>query len=151
MINGLQLIGYWEEKGEDVPWIHPRYLVDPKWEISRRDAIVDYLKSGMKIQCYLGYSHCRMDSSIPDKIMGDSELTDGVYVWPEGLPLYVEKFSIRLPDEFVEHASSLNFQIPANLDQEELQRREINSDFWERWCRENRPSLFRKVLSKFRY
>jgi len=35
--------------------------------------------------------------------MGSSDLTDGVYVWPEGLVHYVEKHNVRLPTEFVKH------------------------------------------------
>jgi len=35
--------------------------------------------------------------------MGRGELTDGVYVWPEGLAHYLEKHNVRLPQEFVDH------------------------------------------------
>lgn len=36
-------------------------------------------------------------------VMGSRELTDGVYVWPEGLVHYIEKHNVRLPRQFVEH------------------------------------------------
>jgi len=35
--------------------------------------------------------------------MGRGELTDGVYMWPEGLAHYLEKHNVRLPQEFVDH------------------------------------------------
>lgn len=34
---------------------------------------------------------------------GRSHLTDGVYVWPEGLAHYVELHNVHLPQEFVDH------------------------------------------------
>jgi hypothetical protein len=33
--------------------------------------------------------------------MGGRDLTDGVWMWPEGLAHYVERHAVRLPDEFV--------------------------------------------------
>ena len=35
---------------------------------------------------------------------GSLELTDGTYVWPEGLAHYVEQHGVKLPGEFLEHA-----------------------------------------------
>ena len=34
---------------------------------------------------------------------GNLDLTDGVYLWPEGLAHYVREHDVRLPDEFTEH------------------------------------------------
>jgi hypothetical protein len=47
--------------------------------------------------------------------MGRAELTDGVYVWPEGLAHYLEKHNVRLPKEFVQHVlSSPAVRVPEN-------------------------------------
>lgn len=35
--------------------------------------------------------------------MGHRDLTDGVYVWPEGLAHYVKAHAVRLPDDFLAH------------------------------------------------
>lgn len=35
--------------------------------------------------------------------MGSADLSDGTYLWPEGLAHYVEKHHVRLPAEFVKH------------------------------------------------
>lgn len=35
--------------------------------------------------------------------LGRSDMTDGVYVWPEGLAHYVEHHNVRLPHQFVQH------------------------------------------------
>ena len=142
----LRLIGYWEERGEKTPWVHPRQVVDPEWEIDRREKLVQYLRSGVRVHEMLGYSHCRMDDSIPDVQMGNAELTDGVYIWPEGLPVYVERFLVRLPSEFVEHAEACSFQIPPNLDAAELEERPIDSKLWTAWSAQYRTRFWRKLF-----
>jgi len=38
--------------------------------------------------------------------LGRSDMTDGVYVWPEGLAHYVEHHNVRLPHQFVQHVLS---------------------------------------------
>ena len=35
--------------------------------------------------------------------LGRSDMTDGVYVWPEGLAHYVEHHNVRLPHQFVQY------------------------------------------------
>lgn len=57
--------------------------------------------------------------------MGRGELTDGVYMWPEGLAHYLEKHNVRLPQEFVEHV----------LKQPELQGQQsiVNSGVQDRY------------------
>ena len=44
-----------------------------------------------------------LSSRQPTLDMGRGELTDGVYMWPEGLAHYLEKHNVRLPQEFVDH------------------------------------------------
>jgi len=144
--DSLRLIGYWEEQGENTPWIHPRHLVDPMWESGRREKLVRYLRSGVRVNEMLGYAHCRMDRSIPDALMGNAELTDGVYKWPEGLPNYVERFFVKLPKEFVENAASFHFKIPPNLDAAELEQMPVDMDFWKSWSEKHRPKGWRKLF-----
>jgi hypothetical protein len=38
--------------------------------------------------------------------MGDSDLTDGTWLWPQGLVHYVAVHGVALPQEFVAHVSA---------------------------------------------
>lgn len=49
-----------------------------------------------------GFSLCRICGCRN----GGTELTDGVYVWPDGLAHYVTEHDVRLPDVFVQHVLS---------------------------------------------
>jgi hypothetical protein len=91
----LILIGYWS--GD---WPNPESFVDHSWDPEERDVIAMYLSGGLIVRTYMGYSKCRFCG----KQNGDVELSDGVFVWPEGLSHYVETHAIRLPDRFVTHA-----------------------------------------------
>jgi len=44
--------------------------------------------------------------------MGSSDLTDGTWIWPEGLPIYVEKYNVELPEEFIAHTRCAGFVPP---------------------------------------
>lgn len=41
-----------------------------------------------------------------------SLLTDGAWLWRQDFPHYVETHHVSLPDAFLEHVRSLNYQIP---------------------------------------
>lgn len=63
-----------------------------------------YLRAGMLESYEHGYSHCRFRTCAgAGKSMGCATLTDGVWVWPEGLPHYVEAHDVHLPLDFVSH------------------------------------------------
>ncbi|TWD73097.1 hypothetical protein FB561_6982 [Kribbella amoyensis] len=40
------------------------------------------------------------------KANGSVELTDLLYIWPEGLAHYVKEHDVRLPERFVRHTES---------------------------------------------
>ena len=143
----LKLIGYWTDtKYHGMEWIHPKDLVDPKWEFDRRSSIVTYLRSGIFLCAELGYSYCRFEGGPPDCEMGDSELTDGVWVWPKGLAIYVERYHIRLPDEFIRHMEKKNFSIPEDLDVHNLNNSRYDVTFWKTWCKREKRKLFIKSI-----
>ena len=96
----LKEVGFWQ--GDDEPYtIDPHDLVDPSWEKSNRGKIIEYLKNGHVVDNYFGYSWCRFKCGIDDSSMGDADLTDGEWIWPEGLFHYIEKHNVKLPDEFI--------------------------------------------------
>jgi hypothetical protein len=92
------LIGYWSN-GADEGWPNPRDLVDETWDERERDQVASYLEQGFIPWVAAGPSACRLCGA-PN---GSAELTDGVYLWPEGLAHYVRDHSVRLPDEVVAH------------------------------------------------
>jgi hypothetical protein len=132
--NMLKLVGYWSECAADIRWIHPRLLVDPAWESENRPLIVDYLRRGVRLNEDLGYSFCRFQDGPPDSAMGNAELTDGVWIWPEGLAVYVEQFDTRLPEEFVGHMKRVDFEIPTQLSANELEKVPVDTTTWDAWC-----------------
>jgi hypothetical protein len=82
-------------------------------------------------------SFCRFGCGVN----GTIEQTDGVFVWPEGLAHYVEVHSVRLPEEFVEHARARGFAIPAALSKPDLEGdvEPYDLTFWEEWCQREAP------------
>jgi hypothetical protein len=61
--------------------------------------VADYLDRGFVTRACMGFSPCRMCG----RPNGALELSDGVYVWPEGFSHYVRDHDIRPPDVFVDH------------------------------------------------
>jgi hypothetical protein len=92
----VKAVGYWrsllkyriEDKYHipvDDAFPDPKGLVNPAWRESERDSIVSYLRSGRVYSAWRGFSYCRFKCGIEDKFMGHRCLTDGCWVWPEGL------------------------------------------------------------------
>ena len=97
----LILIGYW--RGEHaVGWPDPSAFVDVTWDELERDLVARYLGRGFVVRAYMGYSPCRVCGCNN----GCLELSDGVYVWPEGLAHYLVDHGVRPPEPFVSHVLS---------------------------------------------
>lgn len=123
--KGLWAIGYWRatfeqaqatrEMNSFLSWLgkvvssvtvqlpDPRDFVDPAWDPTERDRVIFYLRSGKRLTSYFGYSTCRFKCGIDDRDMGDADLTDGTYVWPEGFAHYLDRHHVRPPEVFVQH------------------------------------------------
>lgn len=101
----LQRVGYWGEAGSGLP--APSSLVDEAWDAAERRLVAEHLGRGFVARAYLGYSACRICGAQN----GSLELTDGAFVWPEGLEHYVTAHAVRLPDAFVEHVHSFTDEI----------------------------------------
>ncbi len=67
--------------------------------------------------------------------MGDSELTDGVWAWPQGLSHYVGSHDVVLPDEVLAHFRHNDFRIPADVVVPPVITGEsiYDTDFWIEW------------------
>ena len=110
-------IGYWAS--DRAPgWPDPHRFVDCGWDLGERETAVDYLRRGLVARAYLGMSPCRLCGAP----VGSLELSDGVFIWPEGLAHYLDEHHVRLPARFVEHLRSRT---------EELGCAEIEDHWWK--------------------
>lgn len=86
--------------------IHQRFVapvepfIDESGDEDERRMIAAYLKFGVITRASMGYSSCRV-CGVDN---GNLELSDGLFVWPQGLSHYVAEHSVRLPDRFVTYA-----------------------------------------------
>ena len=101
----MRLIGYWDDGTAE--WPDPRNFVDPGWDEREREQVADSLERGWVGRAYMGRSLCRMCSQ-PN---GSLELSDGTFLWPEGLCHYVSEHAVRLPGDFVRHIISISTQM----------------------------------------
>lgn len=99
----LILIGYWEGPETDHSWPSPEELIDQSWDPEERELVGFYLSTGMVSMGCMGFSRCRLC----DRPNGNLELSDGEFVWPDGLSHYVREHSVRLPEPFVAHAVAM--------------------------------------------
>ncbi len=95
----LTRIGYWRSAREP-QWPDPVEFVDDTWDPEERRFVVEYLKGGSRTPwLQMGFSTCRFCG----QWNGTLDLTDGVYVWPEGLSHYLSDHGVRLPEAIVTH------------------------------------------------
>lgn len=101
----LILIGYWNGGYGERGWPDVREFVDESWDEDERLDVGSYLRHGLVARAWMGYSPCRLCEKATN---GNLDLTDGTYLWPEGLAHYVLDHDVRLPQEFVEHVHAQN-------------------------------------------
>jgi len=89
----------------------------------------------------MGYSFCRFNCDAPPPLLGDSDFTDGEWVWPAGLAHYVEAHSVMLPDEFVQTMMGNGWSVPASAVDVRFEPystdRNFDFTFWYAWSRRN--------------
>lgn len=130
----MQHIGYWyawSPGAREYP--DPRDLVDPGWLEGERELLSTYLRSGMTYRHWRGHSSCRFKCGIADYEMGSRDLTDGVWIWPEGLHHYVAKHHVILPDQFISHCRQNQWLIPSGFDPGDPPV-EVDTTFWVDWA-----------------
>jgi hypothetical protein len=150
----LKEVGYWQSD-QGSPYLpHPKYLVESGWRTSERSMIVAYLKSGHECGYWCGYSYCRFDcfsqrlnknvNELPThermdgiRSMGCRDLTDGEWVWPEGLAHYVEKHDIGLPNAFIETMQKNSWLVSAKVDFRHRFEVGVSSSYWVHWAIEH--------------
>jgi hypothetical protein len=137
----MKLIGYWAGRVSPTELPLPQELVG-ELSASVRAAVCEYLANGEVYETYRGHSWCRFYCGVINEKMGGRELTDGEWIWPDGLVHYVRAHSVVLPEEFIACATSGRkpigrwFKRPASL------------DFWINWARNLRLPNLRKRLEE---
>jgi len=104
----MRVVGLWAHGDEVSKYPNPRRLVRPEWRTLQRVQIASYLRAGKAGISWKGFSSCRFGCGAN----GSSDLTDGIWYWPEGLAHYVEAHSVCLPEEFVETMAAHEWHVP---------------------------------------
>ncbi len=123
----LRLIGYWNGglSSENDIWPDPKDFVSAMLPLDKQK-ILSYFESAIQMPYAAGgVSKCRFC----DKGVGNREFTDGKFLWPEGLPHYVDDHSVKLPDEFLEQTLK---EILISPDLElSLEKLEVDIEWWK--------------------
>ena len=89
-------VGYWSDhQSDDLP--------TPQEGTNFDQDVIDYLNNGKVRHLWRGSSRCRLCGMSN----GSRCLTDGTYMWPQGLAHYVQDHGTPLPQEFTDHISKL--------------------------------------------
>ncbi len=136
----MKLIGYWMENLHDGHLALPQELVGEMAD-SVRDAVCAYLCAGDPFVTYMGFSWCRFRCGHTG--MGYRELTDGEWVWPEGLVHYVQVHSVVLPAEFV--AAAMAGRRAARSERADGHQN-ASLDFWTEWAAQRQSPTIRARL-----
>ena len=108
--------GVWRETdADDVAFPVRAELVDTCWKPEDIAQLLGYLNQApVAITSLLPHGNCTLcgdDTGDPGRWH-----SDGVWLWPGRLGHFVEKHSIRLPDEMVEHIRGARHLPPSSLD-----------------------------------
>ena len=107
----LKSVGFYREMSHgrsSDPSIHE--LVD-KGDIELKDNICKYLNGGSLVIVSPGEVKDIIEDGT-DTIGTGSLLTDGIWVWPDDLEYYVQKYNIELPEEFISSMKTNNWVNP---------------------------------------
>ncbi|SHK29522.1 hypothetical protein SAMN02745181_3590 [Rubritalea squalenifaciens DSM 18772] len=143
MLKGL---GYWSGYGAPAGYINPKYLRG-EYTQNEKEQIAKYLLKGNKVNFQLGYAINRINPAQGGAFMGCAEITDGTYIWPEGLWIYVYYYDVRLPAYFLNHINESNALDKTTCGDLST----VNWDYsqWIGWCKKNRPNLLGVICCSF--
>ena len=106
--KSLTAICIWNSDKID-QYIHPQSLVSADFYVDK-ERLIAYLDSGEVFQSWLGDTDCRLGCGEED--LATSDLTDGVWLWPQSLSHYIEAHDVVLPDAFLSHVKKNNWKVP---------------------------------------
>lgn len=111
----LGLLGFYDEldSRSGQPSGSIRDAVQPIGEPDETD-LVAYLDAGHTLIDIMEAGHDVLTGSAHRHSQGCSSLvSDGAWLWRQDFPHYLETHHVSLPDVFIEHVRSLNYQMPA--------------------------------------
>jgi hypothetical protein len=111
----------------------PAKLIEILGRVTYDDRIPRYLEAGRSLGFSMGFATCRC-CGVAGPEMGSSDLTDGVWVWPEGFSHYVRSHSLPLPDAVLETMLAHDYRVPS-LTPTDVTRLNPGRDFdfWHDW------------------
>lgn len=127
----LEVLGWWFNERAPNALPRPQRLV-ARQDPAVRAAVASYLRAGQELTTYMGLSFCRF--ACGERAMGYRDLTDGTFVWPEGLVHYVEHHEVRLPERFVAHVVARDGKVAPFAMPEECFGL-YDADAWLAWAR----------------
>lgn len=123
----LIAIGYWYSEDEpELP--KPQDFIVTTINPLERQQLINYLRNGKRLHEWMGFSRCRFGCRLPVKEIGNACLTDGTYIWPEGLYHYIEEHQVWLPSAFINHV-----ELNAPINFEEVLTDESNFGNYDWW------------------
>ena len=110
----------------------PRRLIGILGVHSYDGRVPAYLTQGARAAQYFGVAVCRCCGAT----LGSSDLTDGTWVWPEGLEHYLQAHGLPLPGPFVNTIEQNRYQVPlAARGLVDVGRfGQYDFDFWHEWA-----------------
>lgn len=111
-VQALECVGFWaSEQDPDLP--DPADSIDRAWRQAEGDQVLSYIEQAYDLPyACSGFSSCRLGCSGTPADIGTQDLTDGTYLFPEGLSHYIRVHSVRPPEEFLEHIRSNHYTVP---------------------------------------
>lgn len=83
-----------------------------------KDKIIEYLRSGVLVAVSPTIVNDVIDQTT---IIGElSTLTDGIYQWPSDYVYYIEKYSLHVPKDFINHMQANKWKVDQSFDPEKL-------------------------------
>jgi hypothetical protein len=109
-LDQMPCVGYWRSP-EEPGLPDPGDFVDASWDAAERQKVIEYFDQAYQIPIYsCGPSWCRMGCADLPGDIGTQDLTDGVWLFPEGLVHYVRHHAVRPPEAFLAHLRSRAFR-----------------------------------------
>ncbi|QND17824.1 hypothetical protein HB775_29365 (plasmid) [Rhizobium leguminosarum bv. trifolii] len=120
MKKQLRRIGFFRE----LPYGSPEGLSInssfSEFSSEKKAKVISYLRSGTA--CVVSPGMSRDVISAERNIIGAlSLLTDGVFLWPSDLAYYIEKYSVGIPQEFLEHMEQNVWVVSTDIDIQNLE------------------------------
>lgn len=111
-LTALSRVGFWRSDREP-SLTDPRELVDQGWDAAERQSVIEYLEGSHYMPIAQGGpSWCRFGCSPRPADIGTQDLTDGTWVFPEGLAHYIRSHGVKPPAEFLKHIRQHGFRVP---------------------------------------